>query len=57
MFESSILPIAQKAVTDAVKIVPEADVHYCYEAWKIPWPKCVTLEGCYFDGDSVDLDE
>jgi hypothetical protein len=26
-------------------------------AWKIRWAKCVASEGCYFEGDNVDLDE
>jgi transposase len=51
------LDSAQKAVTDAIKTLPEADFQSCYEAWKMYWAKCVALEGCYFKGDSVDLDK
>jgi hypothetical protein len=47
----------QKAVTNAIKTVTEADFWSCYEVWKFFWAKCVVSEGCYFEGDSVDLDE
>jgi hypothetical protein len=51
------LDSVQKAVTDAIKTVIEADFQSCYEAWKILWAKGVASEGCYFGGDIVDLDE
>jgi hypothetical protein len=35
------LDSAQKAVTDAIKTLAEADFQSCYEAWKICWTKCV----------------
>jgi hypothetical protein len=35
----------------------EVDIQSCYEAWKIFWAKCVASEGCYFEGNIVDLDE
>jgi hypothetical protein len=51
------LDSVQKAVTDAIKILTEADFQSCYEAWKIRWSKRVASEGYYFEGDNVDLDE
>jgi hypothetical protein len=51
------LDSVQKALTDAIKTITEADCQSCYEAWIIHWAKCVASEGCYFEGDSVDLDE
>jgi hypothetical protein len=51
------LDSVQKAVTDAITALTEADFQSCYEAWTIRWAKCVAAEGCYFEGDSVDLDE
>jgi transposase len=47
----------QKAVTNAITTLKEADFQFCHEAWKIFWAKCVASEECYFEGDSVDLDE
>jgi hypothetical protein len=47
----------QKVVTDTIKTITEADFQSCHEAWKICWAKCVASKGCYFEGDSVDLDE
>jgi hypothetical protein len=47
----------QKAVTDAIKTLTEGDFQSCHEVWKIHGAKCVTSEGCYFEGDSVDLDK
>jgi histone-lysine N-methyltransferase SETMAR len=31
----------QKAVTDAINALREADFKTCYEAWKIHWAKCL----------------
>jgi hypothetical protein len=45
----------QKSVTDAIKTLTEADFQSCCEAWKIQWAEVVISEGCYFEGDSVDL--
>jgi hypothetical protein len=39
----------QNAATDAIKT--------CCEAWKIRWAKYIASDGCYFEGDSADLDE
>jgi hypothetical protein len=47
----------QKAETDATKTLTKADFQSCYEAWKIRWAKCVASGECYFEGDSLDLDE
>jgi hypothetical protein len=49
--------VPEKAVTDAVKTLIEADIKSCYDAWKIPWAKCVASKGRYFEGGNVDLDE
>jgi hypothetical protein len=46
------LDSVQKAVTDVIKILREADFQSHYEAWKIRWIECVASEGCYFEGDS-----
>jgi hypothetical protein len=51
------LDSVQKAVTDIIKMLAEADFQSCYEAWKIHWAKCVASEGYYFEVDSVDLDK
>jgi hypothetical protein len=47
----------QKAVTNTTKTLTEADFQSSYEAWKICRAKCVASEGCYFEGDNVDIDE
>ncbi|PNF34111.1 hypothetical protein B7P43_G01132, partial [Cryptotermes secundus] len=47
----------QKAVTDAIKTLREADFQSCYEAWKFRWGKCVASEVSYFEGNDADLDE
>jgi hypothetical protein len=46
------LDSVQKAVTDTIKILTEADFQSRYEAWKILWAKCVASEGCHFEGDN-----
>jgi hypothetical protein len=51
------LDSVQKAFTDAINTIREADCQSCSEAWIIRWAKCVVSEGCYFEGDIVDLDE
>jgi hypothetical protein len=51
------LDSVQKAATDAIETLTEADFQSWYEAWKIRWAKCVASEECYFEGDIVDLDE
>jgi hypothetical protein len=51
------LDSVQKAVTDAIKSVTEADFQSRYEAWKIRWAKCCASEGCYFERVNVDLEE
>jgi hypothetical protein len=42
---------------DGVKTLTEADFQSCYEVWIFHWPIYVAWEGCYFEGDSVDLDK
>jgi hypothetical protein len=44
------LDSVQKAVTDAIKTLTEADFQSCYEAWKIRWAKCLASEECYSMG-------
>jgi hypothetical protein len=51
-----IVGSVQKAVTDTIKTLTDADFHCC-EAWKIQWIKRVASEGYYFEGDNVNLDE
>jgi transposase len=40
----------QKAVTDAIKNLTEADFQSCYEVWKILWAKYVASEVSYSEG-------
>jgi hypothetical protein len=47
------LDSVQKAVTDAIDTLTEADFQSRYEAWKIRWAKCVATEGCYFEVDML----
>jgi hypothetical protein len=47
----------QKAATDAIKTLTEADFQSCYEEWKIRWAKCVASKRCYIQGDNTYLDE
>jgi hypothetical protein len=47
----------QKAVTDAIKTLKEADFQPCYEAWKARWAKCIASDGYYFEVENVDLGE
>jgi hypothetical protein len=56
-FHFQTLDNVQKAETDTIKTLTEADFQSFYEAWKIRCAKCVASEGCYFEGDIVDLDE
>jgi hypothetical protein len=51
------LDSVQKAVTDAIKSIREADFQSRCEVWKTRWVKCYASEGCYFEGDNVDIDE
>jgi hypothetical protein len=44
------LDSVQKAVTDAVKTLKEADFQSCQEAWKILWAKCVATEDAILKG-------
>jgi hypothetical protein len=46
----------QKAVTDAIKTLTEADFQ-SYETWEIRWAKCVPSEGCYLKVGNVDIGE
>jgi hypothetical protein len=45
--------IVQKAVTNAIKVLTEADIQSWYEAWKIR----VALEGYYSEVNNVDSDK
>jgi hypothetical protein len=47
----------QRAVTEAFNTLTETGFQSWYEAWKILWAKRVASEGCYFEGDIIDLDE
>jgi hypothetical protein len=47
----------QKAVTESVNTLREANFEFCYEALEIFWAKCVASEGCCFEGDNADLKE
>jgi hypothetical protein len=47
----------QKAVTDSIETLAEADFQSCYDAWKNCCAKRVVSEGCYFERDNVDLDK
>jgi hypothetical protein len=51
------LDSVQKAVTNTIKTLTEADFQSWYKAWKIHSTKCVASEGCYFEADIVDLDK
>ncbi|GFU52865.1 putative mariner transposase [Trichonephila clavipes] len=45
----------QMAVTDQLKAIPISEFHQCYEEWKKRLQQCVVSEGCYFEGDNVEL--
>jgi hypothetical protein len=49
------LDSVQKAVTDAIETLSEADFQSWYAAWKIRWAKRVAPERSYFEGDNVDF--
>jgi hypothetical protein len=57
IYHFQTLDSVQKAVTDAINNLTEADCQSRYEKWKIPWAKCAALEGYYFEWESVHLDE
>jgi hypothetical protein len=49
------LDSVKEVATDAIKTQTDADFQSRFEAWNIRWANCVTSEGCYFEGDNVDL--
>lgn len=40
-----------------LKAIPEKDYSGCFKDWKKRWQKCVLLDGDYFEGDAIDLEE
>jgi hypothetical protein len=48
-YHFQIFDSVQKAVTNAINILTEADFQSCYELWKIRWAMCYASERCYFE--------
>jgi hypothetical protein len=57
IYHFQTLDSVQKAVTDAINTLTEADCQSRYEEWKIRWTKFAASEGYYFEWDNVHLDE
>ena len=41
----------------ALKAIPKEDFAKCFDDWKIRWHKCIAMEGDYFEGDEIDLEQ
>ena len=41
----------------ALKAIPKEDFAKCFDDWKIRWHKCIAVEGDYFEGDEIDLEQ
>ena len=40
-----------------LKAIPKEDFAKCFDDWKIRWHKCIAVEGDYFEGDKIDLEQ
>lgn len=42
---------------EALMGIPKTEYKKCFEDWIKRWHKCVAVDGDYFEGDNIDLDE
>lgn len=42
---------------EALRDIPKTEYKKCFEDWIKRWHKCVAVDGDYFEGDNIDLDE
>ena len=40
-----------------LKAIPKIEFEKCFEDWKKRWHKCIILNGDYFEGDNINVDE
>lgn len=43
--------------TRELKAIPETAYQKCFAEWKKRWHMCIASNGCYFEGDKINLDE
>lgn len=48
-----VMEKSQEALMD----IPKTEYKKCFEDWIKRWHKCVAVDGDYFEGDNIDLDE
>ncbi|XP_066143583.1 histone-lysine N-methyltransferase SETMAR-like [Euwallacea fornicatus] len=48
-----VIEKSQEALMD----IPKTEYKKCFEDWIKRWHKCVAVDGDYFEGDNIDLDE
>jgi [histone H3]-lysine36 N-dimethyltransferase SETMAR len=47
----------QRESLRALKDIPKIDYQKCFLDWKKRWHKCIAVEGDYFEGDEINLNE
>lgn len=52
----SIEAIKQNS-TKELKAIPETAYKKCFDDWKKRWHMCIASNGCYFEGDKINLDD
>lgn len=45
----------QRRVTAELNAIPKEEFQKCFEAWKSRLQRCVAAEGCYFEGDNIEI--
>nr|APL98296.1 truncated putative DD34D transposase [Bactrocera tryoni] len=43
--------------TRELKAIPESAYKKCFDDWKKRWHMCIASNGCYFEGDKINLDD
>jgi hypothetical protein len=47
----------QRDVTQALNDIPQTAFQECYKQWQHRWRRCVQVQGMYFEGDHIVVDE
>ena len=47
----------KSASLNELKAIPKIESEKCFEDWKKRWHKCIILNGDYFEGDNINVDE
>ena len=53
---SSIDEIKENA-TKELKAIPSSDYEKCMDEWVKRWHMCIASDGCYFEGDKINVPE